>query len=183
MLILLKLTRSLYNTFAGAMSPTQIAYGMCLGLFVTLMPFGVAKAQTLAIFGLLLTTRASWGLFGMTAALVLPAMKALGGQTLLYRIGYSALEMDSLKPTWQKVLNLPGIALVELDHYAVMGGFLLALAGSIVLFFPLRWGITWFRTNIQPRADQYRVVRWWRGFFLTRALSYIFVGSGTDQKG
>src|SRR5207302_6749235 len=112
MLILLKLTRSLYNTFAGAMTPTQIAYGMCLGLFVTLMPFGVTKVQTLAVFGLMLTTRASWGLFGLTAAIVLPAMKAIGGQSFLYRVGSSALETESLKPTWQKVLNLPGIALV-----------------------------------------------------------------------
>jgi hypothetical protein len=60
----------------------------------------------------------------------------------------------------------------------VLGGFALALAGSIVLFMPIRMAVLWFRRTIQPRADQYRIVRWWRGFFLTRALTYVFVGSG-----
>ena len=181
MLVLQKLTRSLYNTFAGAMTPTQIAYGLCLGLFLAMMPFSWTNAQTIIIFSLVLVTRASMGLFGLTAALVKPLMM-IGGDAISWRLGRWLLEdVPSLKPVWPKLLNLPVIALVDFPRYAVMGGFVMALVSAIVLFFPIRQTIVWFRTSIQPRADQYRIVRWWRGFFLTKLLSWIFVGDNSKS--
>jgi uncharacterized protein (TIGR03546 family) len=181
MLAILKLTRWLYNTFAGAMSPTQIAYGMCLGLFLVTMPFSWTSAQTLCVLGLVLVTRASVGLFSLTAALVKPIMM-LGGDAVAWHLGKLLLEdTAALKSLWPKVLNLPVIALVDFPRYSVMGGFVLALLGSMVLFWPVRQGIVHFRTVIQPRADQYRLIRWWRGFWLTKLLSWIFVGGGESK--
>jgi len=176
MIFILQITRWIYNTFAGAMTPSQIAYGLCLGLFLVTMPFGWTNAQTLMIFGLVLVTRASIGLFSLTAALVKPLMM-LGGDGVAWKMGRWLLEdVEALKSLWPKVLNLPVIALVDFPRYSVMGGFVLALLGSIILFWPIRQAIVHFRTIIQPKADQYRIIRWWRGFWLTKALSYIFVG-------
>lgn len=175
MLLFLKMTRWIYNTFAGGMTPSQIAYGLCLGLFLVMMPFGWTKAQTIAVALLMLVTNASLGLFALTAALVKPLM-LLGGDAVAWRLGRTLLENESLKPLWKSTLNLPVIALFELDKYIVLGGFVLALAGSAILFFPIRQTIVYFRTVVQPKADQYRIIRWWRGFWLTKGLSYIFVG-------
>jgi uncharacterized protein (TIGR03546 family) len=178
MIALLKLTRWIYNTLAGAMTPNQIAYGLCLGLFVAFMPMGLRAPQTLAVILLLFLTRASIWLLMLTAALLKPLM-LLGLDAVPWKLGRHVLEdMQGLRGALRTVLNAPVLAWFPLDHYAVLGGFLLALAGSVVLFLPIRWFVLWFRRAIQPRADQYRIVRWWRGFFLTRALSYVFVGSG-----
>ncbi len=177
MLVLLRLTRSLYNTFAGAMTPSQIAYGLCLGLFLVMMPFKLTHAHTLGVLSLVLVTRASIGLFFLSAALFMPYMKFAGGEAHAWKLGRFALESESLKGFWTTVLNLPAIAIVDFDKYRVMGGFLLALLFSLVLFLPIRYAVIYFRTEIQAKADQYRIIRWWRGFFLNKALSYVFVGS------
>jgi len=179
MFAIVKLTRWIYNTLAGAMTPNQIAYGLCLGLFVALMPFGLREPHTLAILALVLFTRASIWLFMLTGVLVAPLV-ALGLDVVCWKVGHFVLEdMASLRGALSRVLNAPVVALVPFDRYAVLGGFLVALAGSIVLFFPIRAFVLFFRRAIQPRADQYRIVRWWRGFWLTKALSFVFIG---DQK-
>src|SRR5262245_5232005 len=116
MLILLKMTRWIYNTFAGAMSPTQIAYGLCLGLFLVMMPWGM---QTAFVLSLVLVTRASIGLFSLAAAFVKPLMM-LGGDVLAWKVGRSALEAPSLKSFWGSVLNLPVVALVPFDNYRIL---------------------------------------------------------------
>ena len=176
MLFLLKFTRWLYNSFATAMTPTQLAYGLCLGFFLAMMPWGWTQPHVLALIALVLVTRASWGLFGITAAAVKPLM-LLGGNAIAWKVGHAALSAPSLQGFWRTVLDLPVIALFDFDHYQVLGGFLCALVCAAVFFFPIRQSVVVFREKVQPRADQYRLVRWWRGFFLTRALSYVFVGS------
>lgn len=175
MFVVIKTTRWIYNTFAGAMTPSQIAYGMCLGLFTAFMPMGFLAPQTWAIVALVLFTRASVGLFMLTAVLLKPLM-LLGVDAIPGRIGYALLESPSLRGLLGTVLNAPGVALFPFDRYQVLGGFVLALALSAILFVPIRMAVIYFREKIQPRADQYRIVRWWRGFFLTRALGYIFTG-------
>ena len=178
MFALVKLTRWIYNTLAGAMTPNQIAYGLCLGLFLAFMPtrpLWLSAPYLAAIALLMLVTRASIWLFMLAAVLVKPAMH-LGLRPIPWKLGRSLLDHPS--PALVKILNLPVIAWFPFDRYAVLGGFLVALAASAVLFFPIRLLVLWFRRAIQPRADQYRIIRWWRGFFLTRALSYVFVGSG-----
>jgi uncharacterized protein (TIGR03546 family) len=176
MIFVLKFTRWIYNTLAGAMTPTQIAYGLCLGLFVALMPMGLFEPQTWVVVLLLLLTRASIWLFMLTAAILKPLM-LLGLDALPWKLGRAILEdAAGLRGFLGKALNAPVVALFPLDRYAVFGGFVLALALSVVFFYPIRMFVVWFRRTIQPRADQYRIVRWWRGFFLTRALSYVFVG-------
>src|SRR5437870_313117 len=104
MLVLIKTLRWIYNTFAGAMSPTQIAYGMCLGLFLVTIPFSLSKAHIVAILFLVLTTRASIGVFMLTMALVKPLM-LIGGHELAWHVGWKVLENPSLKPTLKKLLN------------------------------------------------------------------------------
>jgi uncharacterized protein (TIGR03546 family) len=175
MIAFLKLTRWIYNTFAGAMTPNQIAWGLCLGLFCALMPMGLVTPQLWAIVLLYFTTRASVWLFMMSVALLKPLM-GLGLAALPWKVGRALLENESLRGPLGRFLHAPVVAWFPGDHYAVLGGFVVALAMSIVLFMPIRMAIVWFRSNIQPRADQYRLIRWWRGFFLTRALSYVFVG-------
>jgi uncharacterized protein (TIGR03546 family) len=183
MLALVKLTRWIYNTLAGAMTPNQIAYGLCLGIFLALMPTRPLSlsAPYLAVVALLmLLTRASIWLFMLGAVLLKPAMH-LGLRPLPWKLGRHVLDgMPGIHDPLRSALNAPVIAWFPFDRYAVMGGFLLALALSIVLFMPVRWAVLWFRRVIQPRADQYRIVRWWRGFFLTKALSFVFIGTNTQ---
>ncbi|HVY61638.1 MAG TPA: DUF2062 domain-containing protein [Planctomycetota bacterium] len=173
MLFLLKFTRWLYNSFAGAMTPTQLAYGLCLGFFMGMLPW--APAVLAAFIALILVTRASWGLMGITAAGVKPLMMA-GGYDFAYRIGKTLLDDPARHDFWRRTLTLPVVGLVPFQRYVVLGGFVMAAVCAVVVFLPLRQFIVYFREKIQPRADQYRIVRWWRGFFLTKALSYIFVG-------
>ncbi len=165
MLFALKFLRWIYNTLAGAMTPAQIAYGLCLGVFVALMPMGLQEPQTWAIVALVLLTRASIWLFMLAAALLKPLM-LLGLDALPWHVGRFVLEeTESLREALGAVLNWPVLAIFPLDRYAV-----------IVAFPLVYWFVIYFRTTIQPRAEQYRIIRWWRGFWLTRALSFVFSG-------
>src|SRR5262249_24765529 len=74
-------------------------------------------------------------------------------------------------------LHAPVVAWFPGDRYLVLGGFVTALIPSLLLFMPIRWTVIWFRETIQPKGDQYRIIRWWRGFFLTKILGWVFVGS------
>ena len=178
MFVIVKTLRWIYNTLAGAMTPAQIAYGLCLGLFTALMPMGLTAPQTLTIIGLVLLTRASIWLLMLTAVLLKPLMM-LGLDAIPWKLGRHVLEdMPGLRAPLAKALNAPVVALFPFDRYSVLGGFLLALALSILLFYPIVRFVVYFRTTIQPRADQYRIIRWWRNFFVARALNYVF-GSTT----
>ncbi len=175
MIVVFKLTRWIYKTLAGGATPAQIAYGLCLGIFVALMPF---SWPLLAIFiALALFTRASVWLLMLSAVLTAP-LRLLFLEDWAWSLGHSLLENESLKPVWVKVLNLPVIAILHFERYAMLGGFVLALAISIVIFYPICRLVVLFREKIQARADQYRIVRWWKGFWLTRALGYV-IGGGS----
>ena len=176
MLFFLKITRGLYNAFSGAMTPSQIAYGMCIGLFFAFMPLNLP--QVVMLVGLVLITRASIGLLLLTTALLKPIM-LIGGDALPWAVGKVILEdLTFLRGPLGFLFNLPIVALVPFERYEVCGGFVIALLLSAILFFPLRKLVTYFRENVFARAEQYRLIRWWRGFWLTKALSFVFVGSG-----
>ncbi len=173
---ILSITRKIYNAFAGSMTPAQVAYGLCIGLFVAFMPMGLRAPQTWAVIALVLVTRASLPLLLLSVAIVKPLM-FIGLDALPWIVGRFVLEdLTFLQTPLRALLNLPGIALVPFERYAVMGGFVTALVLSAIIFFPVRAGVIWFRETVQPRAEQYRLIRWWRGFFLTRFLSFVFVG-------
>ncbi|MFC1707699.1 hypothetical protein ACFL59_12930 [Planctomycetota bacterium] len=176
MVFLLNITRGIYNAIAGSGNPNHVAVGVWLGLIAGLAPLGITEALTLLILFLLLITRAGFAVFLCTLGVVKPIMLA-GGSRITEATGVLLLErIDALKPMWETVLNLPVVALFGLDRYEMLGGAMLGVLVGAALFFPIRKAVVTFRESIAPRLNNYRVVRWLRGFWLVRVLSYVFTG-------
>ncbi len=175
MIAILKLTRWIYRTLAGGTSPSQLAYGLCLGFFIALLPF--SAPLTWVLLSLLLFTRASVWLLMLSATLLKP-LYALGLHKGCWHVGRWLLEDATFaRPLLERVLRAPVVALLGFDRYVVMGGFVVALALTIVLFIPIRRFVIWFRAQIQPHAEQSRFVRTIMGFWFVKALRFVFVGT------
>lgn len=112
-------------------SPTEVAGGVCLGMFLGFIPLNGPMALLLFIFFFLFKINR------FSTVLTLPLFKLfylLGVSSLAERIGgYLLLDAHFLTGFWKWVTNLPIVALVDLNNTLVAGG----LALSILLCIPV----------------------------------------------
>jgi len=112
-------------------SPTEVAGGVCLGMFLGFIPLNGPMALALLIFFFFFKINR------FSTVITLPLFKLLyllGASSLAERIGgYLLLDANFLTGFWKWVTSLPVLALVDLNNTLVAGG----LALSVVLCFPV----------------------------------------------
>ncbi len=176
-MFVLKLIRGFFKGLAGAESPTQIALGFWLGLMLGLVPFFESWGMALALLLVILMFRVSFP-FAFAAT----AIAKLCGETFLLnlrgKVGYAVLESPSMGDFWTSVLNLPGLALLSLDRYIVMGGALIGLVAGAVCFFPIRWAVARYREAVVARLSKSKLFKTITNLWFMRALKWLLIGTG-----
>ena len=110
----------------------------------------------------------SWGLVRLGTA----AFLARSFETL----GESLLEAESLRGFWTWFLNLPVVAWLGLERYAILGGAVVGLVVAVAMLFPVRLTVIAYRRWLHDRLAKSRVFRWVTNLWLVRALRFLLVG-------
>jgi len=153
MLTLLKLVRSLIKTLHSDGSPLQIALGVALGAALGLTP--IVNAHNLVVLLLLAVLNVSfaaglfaWLLFVPVGFLLDPVFDRLGRWLLV--------DVESLRPVWGAMDNIPGLALTNFNNTVVLG----SVAGWLLLFVPIvlaaRYGVIRYRATIGAKVANSR---------------------------
>jgi len=133
MLKFLNLPVTMLNIVEGNISDREIAFGVCLGMFMGLIPLNGSMALLLTvIFFVFRVNRAA-------TLLTLPVFKLLyllGLRAVCERLGFYLLsDADGLTGFWSAVTNLPVLALLNINYTLVAGGIALAAALSPIVYF------------------------------------------------
>jgi uncharacterized protein (TIGR03546 family) len=133
MLKFLNLPVTMLNIVEGNISDREIAFGVCLGMFMGLIPLNGSMALLLAVlFFIFRVNRAA-------TLLTLPVFKLLyflGLRTVCDKLGFYILsDLDNLSGFWRAVTNLPVLALLDINYTLVAGGIALAAALSPIVYF------------------------------------------------
>jgi uncharacterized protein (TIGR03546 family) len=153
MLLALKLIRSLLKTLHSDGTPAQIAAGIALGAALGLTP--IANAHNLVVLLLLAVLNvsfaagiASWGIFVPVGFMFDPLFDRLGRWLLA--------DVQSLRPLWTALDNIPGLALSNFNNSVVLGSFVAWLALFVPLFIAARYGVVRYRATIGEKVRQSR---------------------------
>ena len=175
----LNLPVKIVKLFDSNSSPSEVAAGVCLGLFMGFIPLNGPMAILLFIcFFLFKINR-------LAAMLVLPLFK------LFYMLGVSSLtdllggviliDASFLTAFWRIVTHFPVLALLDLNNTLVSGGFLL----STLLCFPVyagsKKGIVVMREKYFIKIKNSKFVKWFKNIpIISKLFSVIDRLRGAD---
>ena len=174
-MFVLKLIRGFFKGLAGAESPTQIALGFWLGLMLGLVPFSSGMGIALLLVILMFKVSFPFAFAAMAIAKLCRVTVLLNTSA---QVGYGTLESRSLESLWTSALNLPGLALLNLDSYTVMGGALIGLGAGAVCFFPIRWAVKRYREAVVARLSKSKLFKTITNLWFMRALKWLLIGTG-----
>lgn len=133
MISLLNLPAKVIGILEANISAREIAFGVCLGMFLGFTPLNGKTALLLTIFFFIFKINR------MAALLTLPAFKTLyllGISKLADGLGSYFLEKaDYLTGFWRLVTNAPVIAYLDINRTTVAGGIILSMILSAPVYF------------------------------------------------
>jgi len=133
MLKFLNLPVTMLNIVEGNISDREIAFGVCLGMFMGLIPLNGSMALLLAVFFFIFRVNRA------ATLLTLPVFKLLyilGLRAVCDKLGFYLLsDANGLAGFWSTVTNLPVLALLDINYTLVAGGIALATALSPFVYF------------------------------------------------
>jgi len=174
-MIFLRIVRNVLSILNSELTPNQVAIGFCLGVFAGLVPWGWNTLFLLTLAFIVnisfSTTLLAFALFKVLAWVVLPISYALGKFIL---DGWVLLE-----PLWRVVFQGPLLAWMNLNHYAVFGGYLLALLIAVPSFFIVRSFVIKYRESFFAVIERSRP---WKALGqrerLFRLMQWLLMGGG-----
>lgn len=132
MLGFLKLPLTVLNIVEGNTSDREIAFGVCLGMFLGLIPLNGSMALLLAVFFFIFKINRA------ATILTLPVFKLmyfLGLKAVCEKLGFYLLsDANYLTNLWSVLINFPILALLNINYTLVAGGIVLAAALSPVVY-------------------------------------------------
>lgn len=131
MLKFINLPGKIIGIIEGNISSKEIAAGVCLGLFMGLIPLNGSMALLLTIFFFIFRINR------VATLLVIPLVKSayiLGLSNVADNIGGYLLEQDFLASLWRWITHLPIIAYLDINNTLVAGGLALSAVLSIPVF-------------------------------------------------
>ena len=172
-MIILTWIRSLYKVLGADASPLSIAFAMGFGITLGCIPLTSGLGLFLIACVLVFRVQISAALL----ALGISGLLAMAGQRTLYvPVGEALLDAGSLHNFWTTFLNLPVVAWLDLDRYAVTGGAVVGIVIGAVLFYPITRLVTGYRRFLHEKVSGNSFFRWLTNFFLVKALRFVFVG-------
>ena len=175
-MFILSFIRSLYKVLSSDSSPSAVAFAACFGVIAGSVPLWAGLFWLMLACILVFRVQISTAIFawGITRLLCLAGLAGV-----FERVGVRLLENDALRGFWTWFLNLPVIAWLDLHRYAVLGGAVVGILISLVIFFPVRQLVVGYRRYVHEKVSRNRFFRWLTSFWLTKLLKLIFVGART----
>lgn len=153
MLTLFKLVRSLIKTLHSDGSPAQIAVGVALGAALGLTP--IMNAHNLLVLLLLAVLNVSFAAGMFAWAVFVPVGFLL--DPLFDRIGrWLLVDLESLRPLWGSMDNVPGLALTNFNNTVVLGSVAAWLLLFLPLYFAARYGVVRYRATLGAKVASSR---------------------------
>ncbi|MFH1996745.1 MAG: DUF2062 domain-containing protein [Candidatus Omnitrophota bacterium] len=158
MIPFINLPVKIVRLFTSNVSPSEVAAGVCLGMFMGFIPLNGPMAVALLIcFFVFKINR-------LAAMLVLPLFKLfymLGMYKLTGALGDVLLiKAEILAPVWGLVTRLPVLALLDLNNTLVAGGAALSSALSLPVYIASRKGIVVLREKYFDKMKDSKIVKW-----------------------
>ena len=161
MTFLLKQIFSLLNLLNSDTGHNQIAAGVACGLILGFAP--VFSLQTILVFLLLFFFRIQFGAAFLAAA---------GFKFIAYLldpvsnvVGMWALELESLKPLYTELYNMPIIPLTRFYNSIVMGAGLISIVLAVPVHFASQALILKYRATI---VAKYQQTKFWKALKTTK---------------
>lgn len=173
-MLLLTWIRKLYKVLSADASPSAIAFAIAFGLTVGLLPLssGLAILLILSILVIRIQLSSALAAFGIAKLLY-----HVGVEVFTYRVGETLLEAEGLRGFWTWACNFPVLAWLDLNWPLVVGGAAVGIVLGAILVWPVRQLVIGYRRFVHDRVSQNRFFRWLTGFWLTKVLRFIFIGS------
>jgi len=173
MLFLVNLPVKIVKMLTSNAEPSEIAAGVCMGLFLGFVPMN----GPITIF--LIICLFLFKINRLASLIILPLFK------LFYILGISHLadglggilliNMEFLAPLWNFLLTLPIIAYLDLGHTLVTGG----LAISAILCFPVymgaQKGIVVLREKYFNKIKESKFLKWFTSLPIIGKLGEMFL--------
>ncbi|MEA3489389.1 MAG: TIGR03546 family protein [Candidatus Omnitrophota bacterium] len=172
MLPLINLPVKIVKLFSSNTSASEVAAGVCLGMFMGFIPLNGPMAILLLLcFFIFRINR-------LAAMLVLPLFKllyVLGVSGLADIIGgYLLIQADYLIFFWRQLTHLPVVAYLDLNNTLVAGGLFLSWVLCIPVYIFSKKGIVIIREKYFDRIKNSAFVKWFKNIpLISKILSII----------
>jgi uncharacterized protein (TIGR03546 family) len=144
--------------FTSNVSPSEVAAGVCMGMFVGFIPLNGPMAIMLIIC--LFTFKIN----RLSAMLVLPIFKLfyiLGVSSLADKLGgFILIDINVLTSVWSFITHLPVLALLDINNTLVAGGLLLSIILSFPIYVVAKKVIVILRTKYFDKIKGSKFVKW-----------------------
>jgi len=175
-MLLFRMIRKVFALFRSQNTAHEIAMGCCIGLLAGCIPFNSIWALLVALL-LMVILRASFTSFLLVAVLV----KVSGGllDPLLYRLGTYLLD-GSAAGVFEKLVNTPVVALLDLHRYVVAGSLLAFVLSFVVVYPPIFFLVKGIRRALIRWNVKHPKMQAAGENKLVRFVFWIFFGSKAD---
>lgn len=157
MIPFVKLPVKIVRLFDSNTSPSEVAAGMCMGMFMGFIPLNGPMAIVLFLFFLLFKINR------LAAMLILPLFKLLyiaGIYKLTDRLGGLLLiDMDFLTVFWGWITHLPVLALLQINNTLVAGGLALSFILAIPVYIAGKKGFLLLRDRYFIKIKESKLVK------------------------
>lgn len=121
---------SLKRAILGRREPHQLAWGMALGVWLGVVPYGNLVALAILLF--ILSVRVNHGMVAVTAVLTSVIAAWFDAQT--HAVGKYVLTHPQLTPQLSAAWQWPLVPWTDLNNTLVMGGLLVGLAAVVPIY-------------------------------------------------
>lgn len=155
-MFILEFLAKLFKILRSEVSPSQIAWGMVLGMIIGLTP--IWSLHNLILFFLIIILKVniamailSFGIFSGFAYIFDPVFHNLGY--------YILVDISSLKSLWTTLYNIPVVALSRYNNTVVMGSLTIAILFIFPFYIFSKKFVVVYREKIDPKFQKLKIVQ------------------------
>lgn len=160
MIPFLNLPVKIVRLFDSNSSPSEVAAGVCLGMFMGFIPLNGPMAIVLFVFFFVFKINR------LAAMLVLPLFKllyVLGISSLTDSLGgYLLISAEYLTYVWRILTHMPVMALLDVNNTLVAGGLVLSGILCVPVYIFSKKGIVVLREKYFDKIKNSKFVKWFK---------------------
>jgi len=155
-MLLIKLLRKLIKALSSGATPTQLAAGFVMGMWLGITPFWTMLNFLILIAVILINVNIGMAILGF---LIFSAV-GLPLDPVFHDIGYYLLvQLEFMNGFWTVVTNLPVVSLMRINNTTFLGSFIGAVILTVPSYYFARWFVFYYRQKIEPVVLKFKIVR------------------------
>ncbi|MFC2088238.1 TIGR03546 family protein [Calditrichota bacterium] len=155
-MFILEFLAKLFKILRSEVSPSQIAWGMVLGMIIGITP--IWSLHNLILFILIIILKVniamallSFGIFSGIAYILDPLFHSLGY--------YLLVDISSLHGLWTTLYNIPVVALSRYNNTVVLGSLIVAILFILPFYIFSKKFVVVYREKIDPKLQKLKIVQ------------------------